>query len=49
MSFQKTTASVPKFSPVTVIVKGTLLTGTVLGESCMSAGGVKLVPKVFGS
>jgi len=35
---------------MTVIVKGTLLTGTVLGESSINAGGVKLVPKVvFGS
>jgi len=28
------------------MVKGTLLTGTALGESSISAGGEKLVPKV---
>jgi hypothetical protein len=37
--FQNTTASVPKFSPFTVIVKGTLLTGTLLGVSAASEGG----------
>src|ERR1700741_710455 len=50
MLFQNTTASRPKLFPVTVITNGVLLTGTVLGASDMSAGGVKLVPKpTFGS
>jgi len=46
MSFQKTEASNPKFVPFTVMVKGGLLTGTLFGESSMSAGGEKLVPNI---
>src|SRR5579864_1856554 len=48
--FQNTKASAPKLLPLTVITKGELLTGTVLGTSVVSAGGLKLVPNVtFGS
>src|SRR5437660_11219460 len=44
--FQNTMASGPKLCPFNVMTKGVLLTGTVLGSTALSAGGVKLVPKV---
>jgi len=44
--FQKTRAPGAKFFPFTVMTKGTLFTGTVLGSSVLSAGGVKPVPNV---
>src|SRR5579863_4578866 len=37
--FQKTTASVPKLLPLIVMVKGTLLTGTLSGVNAVIAGG----------
>lgn len=37
--FQNTTASVPKLLPLIVMVKGTLLTGTLSGVNAVSAGG----------
>src|SRR5580692_4625750 len=37
--FQKTTASVPKLLPLIVMVKGTLLTGTLSGVNADIAGG----------
>ena len=36
---QNTTASVPKLAPLIVIVKGTLLTGTLSGVNAVTAGG----------
>src|SRR5215468_6846058 len=44
--FQKTRAPGAKFFPFTIMTKGTLFTGTVLGSSVVSAGGVKPVPNV---
>src|ERR1700757_378040 len=43
--FHTTRASVPKFAPFTVMAKGALFTGTVLGCNVVSEGGVKTVPK----
>src|SRR5579863_620420 len=39
--FQKTTASVPKLLPLIVMMKGTLLTGTLSGVNVVIAGGEK--------
>src|SRR5215470_11253903 len=44
--FQKRRAPGAKFFPFTVMTKGTLFTGTVLGSRVVSAGGVKPVPNV---
>ena len=37
--FQKTMESVPKLTPLTVMVNGTLPTGTLLGDSSVIEGG----------
>jgi hypothetical protein len=47
--FQNTTASVPKLLPLMVIVKGTLLTGTVSGVNVTIEGGEDTAMTLCGS
>ena len=52
--FQKTTASVPKLLPLIVMVKGTLLTGTLSGVNVIYRGrrkddGFEWITSVFDS
>jgi hypothetical protein len=43
--FQKTMASLPKLSPLTVTLKGTLLTGTLFGVRTVIEGGDQETPR----